>query len=244
MEASKGGVDEQNDEQKRCRNEKRRYESCTAPPIAEAVMRSESRIGDRAALEARRRTGTPRRRRDHAPLAKWWRTAQRYLIPNFLWSLILYFRDGALVSFASRVQAGKHVRFGRGTVVKAYSIVQTSGGRVVFGRNCAIGSFNFIAAGGGADLIAGDYVRIGPHVTILATTRNLRRKDALIVEQGHRDKGIRIGSDVLIGAGATLLDGCDVGDGAVVGAGSLVTGDVPPYAVVAGVPAKVISSRR
>ncbi|MBN1239176.1 MAG: acyltransferase [Gammaproteobacteria bacterium] len=177
-------------------------------------------------------------------LAKWARTAQRYLMPNFLWSAVLYFRDGALVSLASRVQSGSLVRFGKGTVVKAFSIVQTSGGRVEFGRHCAIGAFNFIAAGGGADLIAGDYVRIGPHVTILATTRNLKRKDQLIVDQGSADKGIRIGSDVLIGAGATLLDGCAIGDGAVIGAGSLVTKDVPPYAVVVGAPAKVVSWRR
>jgi acetyltransferase-like isoleucine patch superfamily enzyme len=177
-------------------------------------------------------------------LARWARTAQRYLMPNFMWSFCIYVRDGALVSFAARVQSGQLVRFGKGTVVKAYSIVQTSGGTVSFGRNCAIGSFNFIAAGGGADLIAGDHVRIGPHVTILATTRKLKRKDALIVEQGFADKGITIGNDVLIGASATVLDGCSVGDGAVIGAGSLVTKDVPPYAVVAGTPAKVISWRR
>lgn len=176
-------------------------------------------------------------------LAVWSRTAERYLIPNVVWSAVLYVRDGALVSLAARVQSGKLVRLGKGTVVKAYSIVQTSGGRVEFGRNCAIGAFNFIAAGGGADLIAGDHVRIGPHVTILATTRKLKSKDALIVDQGFADKGITIGNDVLIGAGATVLDGCNIGDGAVIGAGSLVTRDVPPCAIVAGSPAKVISWR-
>lgn len=186
---------------------------------------------------------TLQHRREHR-LAKWSRTAQRYLMPNFVWSAILYFRDGALVSFASRVQSGRLVRFGKGSVVKAYSIVQTSGGSVVFGRNCAIGCFNFIAAGGGADLIAGDQVRIGPHVTILATTRNLRRKDTPIVDQGYADKGIRIGNDVLIGAGATLLDGCEIGDGAVIGAASLVTGKVPPYSIVVGSPARVVDWRR
>jgi acetyltransferase-like isoleucine patch superfamily enzyme len=169
-------------------------------------------------------------------MAKWARTAQRYLMPNFVASLMIYCRDRAIVSFSSRVQATKRVKFGRGTVVKSYSIVQTSGGSISFGRDCAIGAFNMVAAGIGGDIVAGDYVRTGPHVTLLATTRDYRRKDRLIIEQGFRDKGIRIGSDVLIGAGATLLDGCDVGDGAVIGAGSLVSGTVPPYAVVFGSP--------
>lgn len=52
-----------------------------------------------------------------------------------------------------------------------------------------------------------------------------------------------IGHDVWLGAGAIVLRGVTVGDGAVVGAGSVVTRDVPPYAVVAGAPAKVLRLR-
>jgi acetyltransferase-like isoleucine patch superfamily enzyme len=66
----------------------------------------------------------------------------------------------------------------------------------------------------------------------------------LIVDQGYVDKGITIGRDVFIGAGAMILDGCNVGDGAVIGVGSLVTKDVEPYTVVFGSPAKVIFKRR
>lgn len=52
-----------------------------------------------------------------------------------------------------------------------------------------------------------------------------------------------IGNDVWVGARAMILDGIAVGDGAIVAAGSIVTRDVPPYAVVAGVPAKIIKYR-
>ncbi len=61
--------------------------------------------------------------------------------------------------------------------------------------------------------------------------------------QYEESRQTRIGNDVFIGAGVIVLDGINIGDGAVVGAGAVVVHDVPPYAVVAGVPAKVVKYR-
>jgi tetrahydrodipicolinate N-succinyltransferase len=177
-----------------------------------------------------------------AKLPGWRRTLQRYAVPSFIASLIFYFRDGARVHPAAKVQLSDQVTLGRGTVVKAYSIIQSSGGQIRFGQNCGISSFNHIATGMN-DLVMGDFVRTGPHVTIIATTREHRDKSRRIIDQGYRDRGIRIGNDVLIGARAVLVDGCEIGDGAVIGVGSVVTGKVPPYAIVFGSPAKVIFYR-
>jgi phosphonate metabolism protein (transferase hexapeptide repeat family) len=59
----------------------------------------------------------------------------------------------------------------------------------------------------------------------------------------RRQKQVRIGHDVWIGHGAVILPGIHIGNGAVVGANSVVTRDVPTYAIVAGAPAKTIRSR-
>lgn len=64
-----------------------------------------------------------------------------------------------------------------------------------------------------------------------------------VSEQHPRNSSVTIGHDVWIGANSTILSGLHIGTGAVVGAGSVVTKDVPPYAIVAGVPARIIRHR-
>lgn len=56
-------------------------------------------------------------------------------------------------------------------------------------------------------------------------------------------KETMVGNDVWIGVGVKIIDGCNIGTGSIIGAGAVVTKDVPPYAIVAGVPAKIMRYR-
>jgi acetyltransferase-like isoleucine patch superfamily enzyme len=170
------------------------------------------------------------------------RTVQRYLLPGFIVSLYYFVRFRCAVHPKAIVQISSKFRIGKGTMIKPFTLIQSNGGRVIIGEHCAINSFGSINAGE-ADVVLGNYVRVGPHVMILGAVRNFKRKDELVVNQGYRDRGTRIGNDVLIGAGAKIFD-CTIGDGVIIGAGAVVTKDIAPYQIVAGMPAKVIGERR
>lgn len=107
---------------------------------------------------------------------------------------------------------------------------------------------NFVTIGRGTiisvkdKLCIGDYTLIGPNVQITDNNHSTRR-DNLIKYQRSVIKPIIIGQDCWIGSGAKVLAGVTIGNGAVVGANAVVTHDVPPFAIVGGVPAKVIKYR-
>ena len=108
--------------------------------------------------------------------------------------------------------------------------------------NTEIGSFCSISYG----------VTIGPpdhNFNRLTTHPFLHNKKYNILEEqdllatSKFDRQCKIGHDVWIGCNATILRGVTIGDGAVIGANSLVNKDVPPYAIVGGVPARIIKYR-
>jgi acetyltransferase-like isoleucine patch superfamily enzyme len=167
----------------------------------------------------------------------------RYLVPRPLVSLIYFFKFRCIIHPRAQVQLSSKMRFGAQTTIRQYAIIVTSGGRVTFGRGCELGPFSMVGTKS-ADLLIGDHVRIGPHVSVIAANRNYQRRDILIVDQGIRERGITIGNDVWIGAGSIITDGVQIGEGAVIASGAVVAKDVAPYSIVGGVPAKVIGERK
>jgi acetyltransferase-like isoleucine patch superfamily enzyme len=79
--------------------------------------------------------------------------------------------------------------------------------------------------------------------TPLDFIRDKRIADSYKIKSSHNCRKTRVGNDVWVGARAIILSGVTIGDGAVVGAGTIVTKDIPPYAIVAGNPAMIIRYR-
>ena len=121
--------------------------------------------------------------------------------------------------------------------------------RVYFGRNIVkIGHESGLGEGfhiQNSELEIGDYVMTGPDVMVLGGGHAFKNRNQLIGRQGNLPKTrLVIEDDVWIGARVTILGNCHIiGKGAVVGACSVVTKDIPEYAIVAGNPAKVIGYR-
>ena len=85
---------------------------------------------------------------------------------------------------------------------------------------------------------------VGYRAQIISANHRVPLGVERIIDAGHEKKQVVIGCDVWIGANSIVLPGVYVGEGAVVAAGSVVTKDVPPYSIVGGVPAKIISTRK
>lgn len=108
--------------------------------------------------------------------------------------------------------------------------------------NCTIGKFCSIASDVSIGLGTHPVEFISTHPAFYSATQ------PLVATFAARDEfdpfaPITIGNDVWIGQGALVMDGVEIGDGAVIGARAVVTRDVAPYAIVAGVPAKTVRYR-
>jgi acetyltransferase-like isoleucine patch superfamily enzyme len=147
---------------------------------------------------------------------------------------------GARVDGIARrgVYIGARSKIGAGSIISCTSHMSMLGQGLRIGDDCGISEYCYFGAAGGVTL--GNDVIMGQYVSFHAQNHNFDDPSRPIRVQGVTSKGIRIGNNVWIGAKATFLDGAEVGDGSVVAAGAVVNSVFPPYAVIAGVPARLI----
>lgn len=145
-----------------------------------------------------------------------------------------------------RLGVRQNVRFGDDLRLGRFAVVSAPH-ELVIGDRVSIGPWSIVEVDGEI----GDFAMIGQAVQIIG------RDDHAVDEVGtpvslstwagdrpqtSRDV-VRIGRDVWIGGGTVVLSGVAIGEGSVVGAGSVVTGDIPPYSIAVGSPARVVRPR-
>ncbi len=183
------------------------------------------------------------------------------LFKHFLF-IVQQRRAGNRVSFSAYIKGHENIELGRGCKIHAdasvdasrspgvhfgdkvtlnrYAYVQGGNGGVRLGDRVEINNFSIVNGTGGVDI--GADTLVGPGVRLISYQHQYAR-GATIRSQAVIALPIRIGCDVWIGANAVVLAGVTIGDGAVVAAGAVVREDVPAYAVVAGVPARIKKMR-
>jgi maltose O-acetyltransferase len=128
------------------------------------------------------------------------------------------------------------VKIGKGSTVHMWANFFEPGG-IVIGNDSIIGDHAFLD--GRASLVIGNHVDIASSVMIYNSEHDLEKDDF-----SAKTEPVEIGDYVFIGARAIILPGLKIGKGAVVAAGAVVTKDVPDFAIVGGVPGRVIGERK
>lgn len=165
--------------------------------------------------------------------------------------LILYY--GLLIYLPA--SNNRYFKFVRGFRSKIAALVFTKAGKdinVEKGANFGLGNDIEIGNNSGigvnceirGPLKIGNDVMMGPEVKIITNSHVFSSVEKPMRLQGNVKRGIEIGDDVWIGARVIILPGVKVGSGSILAAGAVVTKDVPPFAIVGGVPAKILKFRK
>lgn len=144
----------------------------------------------------------------------------------------------SVIHHSARMDTPPYRRFSLGdySVVESFACINNAVGDVIIGDHTRVGLHNTIIG----PVKIGSNVNLAQGITVTALNHNYSDTNKRIDEQGVSTNGVTIEDDVWIGANAVILPGVTIGRHCVVAAGAVVTKDVPPHSLVAGVPAKVI----
>jgi len=144
---------------------------------------------------------------------------------------------GSVIHGSVRMDTPPFRRFsiGRHSVVESFCCINNAVGDVLIGDSTRIGLHSTVIG----PVTIGSHVNLAQGITVTALNHNFSDRDRRIDEQGISTRPVVIEDDVWIGANAVILPGVTVGRHSVIAAGAVVTADVPPFSLAAGVPAVV-----
>ena len=144
----------------------------------------------------------------------------------------------SVVHRSARMDTPPYRKFSLGdySVIESFACINNAVGDVVIGDHTRIGLHNTIIG----PVTIGCHVNLAQGITVTALNHNFEASDKRIDEQGVSTTPVTIEDDIWIGANAVILPGVTIGNHSVVAAGAVVTKNVPPHSLVAGVPAKII----
>ena len=144
----------------------------------------------------------------------------------------------SVIHGSARMDTPPYRKFSLGdySVIESFACINNAVGDVIIGDHTRIGLHNTIIG----PVTIGHHVNLAQGITVTALNHNFDDPKKRIDEQGISTKPVVIEDDIWIGANAVILPGVTIGHHTVVAAGAIVTKDVPPHSLVAGVPAKII----
>ena len=171
---------------------------------------------------------------------------------SYLWRIVKSVLDFSLLADCCRMIAyyclnhtigRKQAKIGKESKVHS-TVILRQGYNIEIGEGCLINHNNVLQAGKvDGKIKIGNNVHTGANVMIIAFNHAFDTREIPIIKQDYYDADIEIGDDVWIGGGAVILAGVKIGKGAIIAAGAVVNSDVPEYAIVGGIPAKVLKYR-
>ena len=139
------------------------------------------------------------------------------------------------------IQLADNVKIGDYSQIIGTGSIRNMGVGLKIGKNSSFSEYSVFGSAGG--IVIGEDVIAGQNIRFHAENHNYKDSNRIIREQGVNRKGISVGNNCWIGAGAVFLDGSSIGSGCIVSANAVVTKKFPDNVIIGGIPAKILKNR-